>query len=212
MSRNCFSYVPRCYALRTCKYNFFFQNSKKISIFALRKEVFIVNFLDLLIAIPLGYLIFKGYKRGLIFELASLVGVVAGSILAVRLAHWFSDLVGLDGSNALLISFFVLFVAVLVLALLLGKLVEKFVKLIHVGFLNNLAGAVLGMIKGVCIVGVLLYYVAVIDLSERVLSKDIKQASMLYRPVERTGKRLVGKMGQYIEIRKQRHEVMEERG
>ena len=168
-----------------------------------------MNILDLLIAVPLGWLIFKGYKKGLIYELASLVGVVFGSILAVRFAHWFSELVGLHGENAYLIAFFVIFVIVIVLSLLAAKLVEKFVKLMHVGIFNNLAGALFGLLKGACIIGVLLYYVAVIDLNEKVLTKDAKEASLLYRPVERTGCKLAGRMDLYIAQRKQLHEQQE---
>lgn len=162
----------------------------------------LMNFLDILIAIPLGYLVFKGYKRGLIFELSSLVGVVVGCIVAVRMANQVSLLIGLKGSNSLLISFFILFVGVIVFVLFLGKLVERFVKLMHVGFVNNLAGALLGMTKAVCIVGVLLYYIAVIDLKEKVLTCDIKQSSMLYRPVVKVGSQLTGKLDLYLNQRK----------
>lgn len=168
-----------------------------------------MNILDLLIAIPLGWLIFKGYKKGLIYELASLAGVIVGSILAVRFAHWFSELVGLHGENAYLIAFFIIFVIVIVLSLLAAKLVEKFVKLMHVGIFNNLAGALFGLLKGACIIGVLLYYVAVIDLNGRILTKNAKDASLLYRPVERTGCKLAGQMDYYIAQRKQQHEQQE---
>lgn len=168
-----------------------------------------MNFLDLIIAIPLGYLIFKGYKRGLIFELAALLSVIFGSALAVRLANWFSSLIGLDGSNAYLISFFVIFLIVIVLSLSIAKLVERFVKLMHVGIVNNLAGALLGLLKGLCIVGVLLYYIAVIDLKESVLTREAKQSSMLYRPVERSGQRIAGQMTSYVNQRKQLHEQQE---
>ncbi len=169
----------------------------------------LMNFLDLLIAIPLGFLIFKGYKKGLIYELASLAGIVIGSLLAVRLANWFSALIGLDGENALLIAFFIIFIAVIILSLFAAKLVERFVKLMHVGIVNNLAGALFGLLKGVCIVGVLLYYVAVIDLNERVLTRVAKDTSILYRPVERTGRKLAGKMDYYVSLRKQQHEQQE---
>ena len=168
-----------------------------------------MNFLDLIIALPLGYLIFKGYRRGLIFEFASLLAIVLGSALAVRFANWFSVLVGLEGRNAYLISFFVIFLIVIVLSLSVAKLVEKFVKLMHVGIVNNLAGALLGLLKGLCIVGVLLYYTAVIDLNEKVLTRDAKQQSMLYRPVERSGKHLAGRMEAYLNERKQMHENQE---
>ncbi len=168
-----------------------------------------MNFLDILIAIPLGYLIYKGYRRGLIFELASLVGIVLGSILAVRFAHWFSALLGIGGENAYLISFFIIFLIVIVLSLLLAKMVERFVKLVHVGTLNNIAGALFGMLKGVCIIGVLIYYVALIDLDEKVLTRDTKEHSLLYHPVERSGHKLAGRMDLYLQQRKQVHEEQE---
>lgn len=161
-----------------------------------------MNFLDLIIAIPLGYLIFKGYRRGLIFELAALVGIIIGSKLAVQGAGWLTQLIGLEGPNALLIAFFILFVAAVALAMLLAKLIERFIKLLHIGFLNNLAGAVLGLVKGVCIVGVLVYFIAIVDVHEKVLTRNTKENSMLYRPVMRTGMKLVGKMEVYINSRK----------
>lgn len=161
-----------------------------------------MNYLDILIAVPLGYLVFKGFRRGLIFELASLAGLVLGCFVAVRMANWFSLLVGLKGDGAFLVAFFILFIGVVVLALFIGKLVERFVKLIHVGFINNLAGAILGMAKGVCIVGVLLYYIAIIDLKEKILTCDTKQSSILYQPVVKAGSHLVGKMDEFIQERK----------
>ncbi len=169
-----------------------------------------MNFLDIVIALPLGYFIYKGYCRGIIFEVASLVGIIVGSMLAVRLSHWFADLIGLNGSSALLISFFVIFISVLLLAILLGKMVERFVKLVNVGFINNAAGAILGLCKGVCVVGVLLFFFAIVDIDEHVLTRNSKQSSMLYRPVERTGNRLVGAIGRYAAERRHRLESMEE--
>ncbi|MBP5190525.1 MAG: CvpA family protein [Bacteroidales bacterium] len=168
-----------------------------------------MNFLDIIIAIPLGWLIFKGYRRGLIFEAVALLSVIFGSFLAVRFANWFSSLVGLTGPNAYLISFFVIFVLVIVLSLFVAKLAERFVKLMHVGIFNNLAGALLGLVKGLCIVGVLLYYTAVIDLNERLLSRNTKESSMLYKPVERSGKHIAGRMEAYLNQRKQIHEQQE---
>ena len=168
-----------------------------------------MNFLDLLIAIPLGYLIVKGYRRGIIFEVASLAGILLGSVLAVRFAHLLASLIGAEGDNILLVSFFVIFVGVIFLSLALGKLVERFVKLVHVGWFNNLAGALLGLIKGLCIVGVLLYYVAVVDIHEKVLTRNTKQSSLLYQPVERVGHHLAGRISSYVADRKLLHEEQE---
>ena len=109
------------------------------------------------------------------------------------MADRFATLVGLEGKSTMLVAFFILFVAVVILAIFAGKLAERAVKLMHLGIFNNLAGALLGMIKGVIIVGVLLYFISVIDLRERVLTTEAKQQSMLYQPVENAGIRLAGK-------------------
>ncbi|MCR4829115.1 MAG: CvpA family protein [Bacteroidales bacterium] len=156
-----------------------------------------MNWLDLVIAVPLGYLIYKGYRKGIIFELSALVGLVLGIILSVRFANWFANIVGLTGEFAFLISFFIIFVAVIVLAQLAGRLVEKMVKLVHAGLLNNIAGALLGMVKGLCIIGVLFHFMAIVDRDEHLLSRNIKESSMLYEPVANVGTKLTGKLQTY---------------
>lgn len=156
-----------------------------------------MNWLDLVIAVPLGYLIYKGYRKGLIFELSALAGVVLGTYLAVRCANWFAKLVGLTGELSLLISFFIIFVAVIVLAQLAGRLAEKLLKLVHGGIFNNIAGALLGMLKGLCIIGVLFHFIAIADRHERVLTRNVKESSMLYEPVSQVGHKLAGQLQTY---------------
>ena len=165
-----------------------------------------MNFLDLLIALPLGYVVYKGYRRGLIFELASLASVVLGSFLAVRFARVVALLLPIEGDSTLLIAFFVIFVSVIILSLLLAKFIERFVKLVHVGIINNIGGALFGLVKALAIIGTLLYFVSIVDLEGRVLTKDVRESSLLYRPVERCGQKLAGKLDNYIEERKELHE------
>lgn len=195
-------YAHKHFAVAICKINDFLLFAKIIPYFCTLFLLNVMNFLDLLIAVPLGYLIYKGYKRGLIFTVSDLAGVVVGCILAVRLSNWFASLVGLKGEGALIISFFVIFVAVIVLSKLLAKAVEGMVKLVHAGMLNNLAGALLGLLKGLCIVGVLLYLVTLADFHEKVLTRNTKESSVLYQPVVRTGGKLTGKMSQFVASRR----------
>ena len=56
-----------------------------------------MTILDILLAIPLGWLIFKGWKRGLVREAATLAGVVAGIWASVHLSQWVAELLGLKG-------------------------------------------------------------------------------------------------------------------
>ena len=45
-----------------------------------------MTFLDILIGIPLIYFIYKGWKRGIIFEIAALLGILAGIWAATHLS------------------------------------------------------------------------------------------------------------------------------
>ncbi|MBQ9639455.1 MAG: CvpA family protein [Bacteroidales bacterium] len=157
-----------------------------------------MNILDLFIAVPMVYLIWKGYRRGIIFEVASLAGIVCGTWAAFRFSKLVAEWIGIKGESSILIAFFITFVAVVLLSFFLGKCVQGLVKLVKVGFLNNLLGAVVGMLKCVCIVGVLLSYLTIIDSREAVLQPHVKQQSLFYKPVMRVGTKLTVSLKAYV--------------
>lgn len=161
-----------------------------------------MTILDLILAIPLGFLIWKGYRKGAIFEFTNLFGLAFGIWAAFRFCRRVMAWLSFEGDTAILIAFFVTFVAVVVLAHLLGKLIEGVVKLVKVGLLNNLLGALFGLLQGLCILSVLLYYVALIDSHEVLLKPETKEASILYRPVTKTGDRLIGGLKTYVATHK----------
>lgn len=155
-----------------------------------------MNFLDLIIAIPLGYFIYKGWKRGLIFELATLVGVVCGGYAAIHCSSWAAQLLSLKGESAVLIAFFIVFVAVLLLAAVLGKAVEGFVKLVKVGKANNLLGSVFGMLKCLVVLSVLLNMLVLVDDQAHIISPNVKEHSLLFEPTYKAGNRLTAQLRQ----------------
>lgn len=153
-----------------------------------------MNVLDIILAIPLVLFIWKGYKKGIIYELATLFGLVAGIYAAVHFSCLVAEWIDMEGEGAVLVAFFITFIAVVILSFLLGKCVQGFVKLVKVGFLDNLIGALFGMLQCVCILSILLYYVTVIDYSEKLLTPTVKEESVLYRPVNKTGNKLIGSL------------------
>ena len=127
-----------------------------------------------------------------------MLGIVVGCYAAIHFSKWVSDLLGLTGETALLIAFFVTFVGVIVLAFLLGKVVEGFFKMAHLSLLNKLAGALLGMLKCLCILSVLLNWLLLIDRHERVLSPEVKKESVFFQPVYHTGTLLTARLHDYV--------------
>ncbi|TSA25721.1 MAG: CvpA family protein, partial [Bacteroidetes bacterium] len=67
--------------------------------------------------------------------------------------------------------------------LLLGKLLEKVADVIGMGFLNHLAGAVLGLIKSVLILSVLFFLISLADPNQNLITSNVKQKSLFYKHI-----------------------------
>ncbi len=157
-----------------------------------------MTILDILLAIPLVWLIVKGWKRGLVREAATLAGVVAGIWASVHLSQWVAELLALEGESAILIAFFITFVGAMVLAYLLGRSIEGLMKVAKLSLVNRVAGALLGMCKALCILAVVLNGIVMLDKSEAIITRETKEKSVLYRPVFATGNRLTESLKQFI--------------
>ena len=157
-----------------------------------------MNFLDILLAIPLCWCIYNGFKRGIIFELAMLIGIVAGCYLAIHLAKSVSGMIGIKGEVSVLAAFLIIFVAVVVGAFFLGKCAENLVKLVKVGLLNKLLGAVLGMLKCVCILSVLTSFILMADPHGHVITQNTREGSVLFNPINKVGTTLTSQLKTYV--------------
>lgn len=162
-----------------------------------------MNVLDLILAAPMVWLTVRGWRKGLVREVATLVGVLAGIWAAVHLSQAVSGLLGLEGESAVIIAFFITFVGALVLAYLLGRGIERLMKAAKAGLLNHIAGAALGLTKALCILAVLLGNIVALDRGERIVTHETKERSVLYKPVYDTGNRLTASLKEYIDAHKE---------
>jgi membrane protein required for colicin V production len=109
----------------------------------------------------LAYSTIMAFLRGFFRETFSLVGLVAGILLAswyynplaVRLVQW------LPWSTSQLVSFLLIAILVMVLCGFFGTLLSKTAKTIGLGFIDRALGAVFGFARG-CLLGVLLLMAA----------------------------------------------------
>ena len=157
-----------------------------------------MTLLDLLLAIPMAWFVFKGWKHGIIRGAATLAGVVAGIWAAVHLSQWVATLLGLEGDNPILLAFFVTFVGTMVLAYLLGRGIEKMMKAAKLSLANQISGAALGMVKALCILSVVINGIVLVDRQEQLLTPTVKEKSILYKPVYATGNKLTESLKQFI--------------
>ncbi|MBR1550205.1 MAG: CvpA family protein [Bacteroidales bacterium] len=155
--------------------------------------------MDIILLIPIGWLVFLGWKKGIIREAATLAGIIAGIWAAVHLSQLVATLLGLTGESAILIAFFITFVGALVLTYLLGRGIERMVKSAHLSLANKITGAALGMGKALCIIAVILNGIVLLDKQEQIITAKTKADSILYKPVYSTGNLLISSLKDFIE-------------
>lgn len=149
-----------------------------------------MNLLDVLIAIPLLWGAYKGFKRGLIFEIFMLVGLILGLYIAFKFSSLINGLVGkmVDANSAVIpyLSFIIVFAAILLIMILFAKLLENILKISSLNVLNQVAGAVLGIIKFALVVSVILWSFKSLEPHWNFINASTKKQSLLYEPVLKT--------------------------
>lgn len=144
-----------------------------------------MNFIDLFIAAILIWFGYKGFRKGLIFELVSIValslGVYGGLKFSDKTAEYLTQYV--DSQYLNIASFTVTFLVILLLVFVAGKVIEKIVNLVALKLVNKLLGALFGVLKMALILGVLITIVESYDSKIGFLPKDIKEESVLYSPL-----------------------------
>lgn len=146
-----------------------------------------MNLLDFIILVPVVWLCIRGFMKGLIIEVATLAGMALGILAAYYFANdlqlLLRDYFSFSEKGTRIVAYILIFLVVLFVVWLIGKLVEKSVDLIAMGWLNKLLGAIVGIIKGVVIVCVALYLINKSDTRQRIITPQVKENSLFYGPV-----------------------------
>ena len=124
-----------------------------------------MNLLDLGIIVLLGLITVRGFFRGLFQEVAVLVGVVGGVVVA---AHTYLRLASLlqpwitDPQHARWVAFAVVFVAVYWLTRLAAHFIQRLLYHLYLDFIDRLLGGVFALAKGALLVGFALMLLGVV--------------------------------------------------
>ncbi len=144
-----------------------------------------MSYIDAILALSLGWAGFKGFRKGFIIEVSSIVALVLGIWGAVHLstvtAEWITGRV--DDKYLPLISFSLTFIGIVAGVFAIGKLLESIVNVIQLKFVNKLAGAGFGILKTLLILGVLFLIVDTYDKKFNLISQQTKDESVLYYPL-----------------------------
>ena len=118
--------------------------------------------LDIIFAVLIVFAVLKGYQRGLIIGLFSLIAVIIGLAAAMKLSVVIADYLGkavnISDKWMPVVSFAVVFLLVILLIRLGAKLIEKTVEMAMMGWLNKIGGIILFAAIYITVFSVLVFY------------------------------------------------------
>ena len=145
-----------------------------------------MNYVDVLILIPLVYGAFRGFHQGLLMEMSTLFALILGVFLSLKYAAdvevVLRDFVVLPESYSYYVAFALTFLLVIIVINLLGKLLTRLVDLVSLGIFNKVFGILLGIVKGALVVCVVLFMVNMLDRKYDFIPAKTKSESLLYSP------------------------------
>jgi membrane protein required for colicin V production len=112
---------------------------------------------DIVALSVIGLTVALGLWKGLAVQVFGLAGLVLGYILSVK--YYLSAarlLPDISQGTARIAGFLSIFIACIIAAFILGRLLEKLLKIAGLGWANRLFGGVLGLLKGTLIVAVIM--------------------------------------------------------
>lgn len=120
-----------------------------------------MNFIDILIILALLLFAVKGFLKGLVREVCSLLGLIMGSWAAFKyypfLGSALRPYIHLPQTVATIVSFVLIFLVVGLLFFLLGHLLTAMFKIAMLGGVNRMGGVVFGLLQGGLVLCILLY-------------------------------------------------------
>jgi len=143
--------------------------------------------IDAVIGLLLALDIVKGVKNGFASEAGTIVGIIAGFLVASTfgntMAHFLLPVCGNSPQWSGVFGFLVCFLVVFLLILILSKVFESFLNALALGWMNKLAGGFFGFLKGVLVLSLVLNLYQAVDHDCSLIGKEKAKASVFYKPI-----------------------------
>lgn len=156
--------------------------------------------IDIVFAILLVIAIIKGFQKGLIIALFSIVAFIIGIAAAIKLsaitANYLQEHTSVSGKWLPVVSFVIVFVGVTLLVRVGAKLIEKTFQMVMLGWVNRIGGIVLYALLYTIIFSIFLFYAEKI----RLLEPAVIQSSQTYPYIQPWAPKVIDQFGKVIPI------------
>ena len=148
-----------------------------------------MNFIDLLILVPLLLAAWKGFKRGFIIEIFIVLALLVGIYCGIHFSDYTSDLIkdklNVSSIYLPLISFALTFTVIAVGIYFIGKMLEKVIKIAQLSLLNKLGGVFFSVVKTLYFMSTLFMLIASAQEKTEIIPTATLNESLLYTPVSK---------------------------
>jgi membrane protein required for colicin V production len=147
-----------------------------------------MNFLDIVIIVPLIWAGWKGFKKGLIIEVATMLalglGIWGGINFSDLIAGLIADGLGSKSKYLPIIAFSITFLLIGAMVYFLGVMLERVVNMVALKLVNKIFGAVFGVAKLALFLSVVIVIMEAYDEKGDFIPEDVKEGSLLYHPTK----------------------------
>jgi len=143
--------------------------------------------LDIVISLILAFFTFNGFRHGFIEEMARLISLIGGFILASKFHNLLIPyLQSYLESESLRVTaaYLGVFIASVIVITIISKILQKFIELVLLGWVNRLLGLLLGLFKGFLIVSLFIFIIQALPIKldqKDTIRQKLKKESIMYQ-------------------------------
>ncbi len=146
-----------------------------------------MNTLDIIIIALLLIAAFTGWRSGLTRQILSFAGVIIGIILANSYGLTVGSAIGLEDQVALFAGFAIVLIATIIIASLLGRVLQKLFHFVGLGILDNILGVVLSVTKYVVIMAILFTLLTPLNATIEIVPQSMLDGSIAFNKIMELG-------------------------
>jgi membrane protein required for colicin V production len=152
-----------------------------------------MNYLDIVLVIPMVYGIVRGFSKGIVNEITSLAAIAIGVYLALNFSvyfeEFFTNIISKFSSDFAknekkafipIISFALIFLCSIITVKAIGAVIDKITNVLALGIISKIIGALFGFVKLCIILSCVIYFEKTIN----IIPKKTIKSSVVYSPIE----------------------------
>ena len=163
-----------------------------------------MNTLDFFIGVFLIIGLVKGFRNGFFVELASLISVLLGIFVAIKFSYltksWLENHGSWNPKTVQVMAFALTFILVIVGVSMLAKIFTTIANFAFLGLANSLFGGILGLLRTILVMSILLNLFEKLNVDHAILSKETKEKSMLFMPIQAISRKIYPSISEWFEV------------